>query len=150
MRPPSSGRVHKAGVVDSPFMQPRPSSEAQPLPRTTSIGDDDRGTSPGRNFDDALFSLQSAGYSIAFSEVSRSDFDSPRADVVTSQRATRDLSNVNHASISGAAVASVGPGSLDYAGSGGSIRSSTDYKMLIAKADAMLGQIAVQRAGSLS
>ena len=130
-------------------MQPRPSSEAQPLPRTTSLGDDGRGTVPCRNFDGVLFSLPFAGYSIAFSEVSRSDFESPRGAVGTSQRATRDLSNVNQASISEAAVASHGPG-MDHASSGGSIRSSADYKMLIAKADAMLGQIAAQRSGSLS
>ncbi len=42
VRPPSSSRI-KSEFAAPPFLKSRPSSEAHPLPRTTSIGDDCRG-----------------------------------------------------------------------------------------------------------
>ena len=94
----------------------------------------------------------SAGYSIAFSEASCSGFESPRSIVGTSQRATRDLgdSNAAPASIVAAANASIDCVSFVGGDGSGSVRSSVDYKKLIAKADAMLGQFTAQSSGQPS
>lgn len=123
----SSSRF-KSEFTSSPLVKSRPSSDAQPLPRTTSVGDDGR------------------GYSIAFSEASFGGFGSPRSVVDNSQRATRDFGDVDVFTAPIAATASA----YNYTGSvehGGGLRSSTDYKLLIAKADAMLGQFAAQSSG---
>ena len=85
--------------------------------------------------------------------MSCSGFGSARSNISSSQRATRDLGDINPvpASIAEAAqevlVDSRGFG--HGAGSGGA-RSSADYKMLIAKADAMLGQFAAESSGQRS
>ena len=101
-------------------------------------------------FSTSRVSSSSSGYSIAFSEASCSGYESPRSMVGTSQRATRDLGDANAAPASIAAGAT--NASIDFVGSvrgggSGSLRSSADYKMLIAKADAMLGQFSAQSSG---
>jgi hypothetical protein len=89
-----------------------------------------------------------AVFSIAFSEASRDTFGSPRGIVENSQRTTRDIcdADLDSASIN-EALAACGPGNNDRTGSTGNMRSSADYKMLIAKADALLEQFASQSAG---
>jgi hypothetical protein len=126
----------------------RPGSGVQPLPRTSSVGDDGRGAFTPHTFEAHLFSSLGAGYSVAFSEASGGAFDSPRGVFGTSQRTTRDLGHVNldSASMSEAATAG-GSGDFEHAGSSGGARTSADYKMLIAKADALLEQFAGQGSG---
>ena len=141
VRPPVSSRS-KYEAPESSFSMPRPGSGVQPLPRTTSVGDDGRGTSTLHSFEAHLFSSLGAGYSVAFSEASHGAFDSPRGVFGTSQRSTRDLghANLDSASMSEASA-------VEHAGSSGGARTSADYKMLIAKADALLEQFAGQGSG---
>ena len=89
-----------------------------------------------------MFSSLGAGYSVAFSEASRGAFDSPRGVFGTSQRSTRDL---GHAYLDSASMSEAS--AVEHAGSSGGARTSADYKMLIAKADALLEQFAGQGSG---
>ncbi len=83
--------------------------------------------------------MTSAGVSVAFSEATFDGFGSPRG-VGSSQRATRDLGEANP--ISDIAQPPFHSKSSEFAGASdsGSMRTSSNFKMLIAKADAMLGQ----------
>ncbi len=83
--------------------------------------------------------MTSAGLSVAFSEATFDGIGSPRG-VGSSQRATRDLGEANI--VSEIDQPPLHSKSSEFAGTSGSgsMRTSSDFKMLIAKADAMLGQ----------
>ncbi len=82
--------------------------------------------------------MTSAGLSVVFSEATFDGIGSPRG--VGSQRATRDLGEANI--VSEIDQPPLHSKSSEFAGTSGSgsMRTSSDFKMLIAKADAMLGQ----------